>query len=151
MNIRDVAKMALPQFRRKGLTYQNCSWWFSPMSGRNGSIHITRKAGSPMESIQSVNAVEGRGLEGDRYFTGDGNFSDKDAASPDAPSREATLAESESVDALNLQLRTNFSAGEMRRNIVTRGVALNHLVGHEFQAGGVRLRGIRLCEPCDYL
>jgi steroid delta-isomerase-like uncharacterized protein len=104
-----------------------------------------------MESIQSVNAVAGRGLEGDRYFTGDGTFSDKDAASADAPSHEATLVESESVDALNLQLGTNFSAGEMRRNIVTRGIALNHLVGREFQVGGVRLRGIRLCEPCDHL
>ena len=121
------------------------------MSGSVVSIHITRTAGSPMESIQSVNAVAGRGLEGDRYFTGEGTFSDKDAASPDAPSREATLVESESVDALNLQLGTNFSAGEMRRNIVTRGVALNHLVGREFQVGGVRLRDIRLCEPCDHL
>ena len=121
------------------------------MSGSVVSIHITRTAGSPMESIQSVNAVAGRGLEGDRYFTGDGTFSDKDAASADAPSHEATLVESESVDALNLQLGTNFSAGEMRRNIVTRGVALNHLVGREFQVGGVRLRGIRLCEPCDHL
>ncbi len=121
------------------------------MRGSVVSIHITRVAGSPMESVQSINAVAGRGLEGDRYFTGDGTFSDKDAASPDAPSREATLVESESVDALNLQLGTNFSAGEMRRNIVTRGVALNHLVGREFQVGGVRLRGIRLCEPCDHL
>ncbi|MGA8266912.1 MAG: ester cyclase [Candidatus Acidiferrales bacterium] len=121
------------------------------MSGSIVSIHITRKAGSPMESVLAVNAVAGRGLEGDRYFTGDGTFSDKEAASADAPSREATLVESESVDALNLQLGTNFSAGEMRRNIVTRGVALNHLVGRVFQAGGVRLRGIRLCEPCDHV
>jgi steroid delta-isomerase-like uncharacterized protein len=121
------------------------------MSGSVVSIHITPKAGSPMESVLSVNAVAGRGLEGDRYFTGDGTFSDKEAAAADAPSREATLVESESVDALNLQLGTNFSAGEMRRNVVTRGVALNHLVGREFQAGGVRLRGIRLCEPCDHL
>jgi steroid delta-isomerase-like uncharacterized protein len=121
------------------------------MSGSVVSIHITRKAGSPMESVLSVSAVAGRGLEGDRYFTGDGTFSDKEAASEDAPSREATLVESESVDALNLQLGTEFSPGEMRRNIVTRGVALNHLVGRVFLAGGVRLRGIRLCEPCDHL
>ena len=43
------------------------------------------------------------------------------------------------------------AAGDARRNIVTRGVALNHLVGKEFTVGNVRIRGIRLCEPCDHL
>ena len=41
--------------------------------------------------------------------------------------------------------------GESRRNLVTRGVALNHLVGRDFQIGEVKARGIRLCEPCDHL
>ena len=41
--------------------------------------------------------------------------------------------------------------GETRRNVVTRNVALNHLVGREFQLGNVKVRGIRLCEPCEHL
>jgi MOSC domain-containing protein YiiM len=43
------------------------------------------------------------------------------------------------------------AAGEARRNVVTRGVPLNHLVGREFRIGAVKIRGIRLCEPCDHL
>jgi MOSC domain-containing protein YiiM len=43
------------------------------------------------------------------------------------------------------------SAGDTRRNILTEGVALNHLVGQEFSVGGARLRGIALCEPCSHL
>src|SRR5436853_7211819 len=43
------------------------------------------------------------------------------------------------------------SPGDARRNVITRGVPLNHLVGREFVVGGVRLRGIRLCEPCSHL
>jgi MOSC domain-containing protein YiiM len=48
-------------------------------------------------------------------------------------------------------IRSSLRAGEARRNIVTRNVPLNHLVGKEFAIGDVRIRGIRLCEPCDHL
>ena len=45
----------------------------------------------------------------------------------------------------------DITPGDARRNLVTRGIPLNHLVGHEFQIGEVKIRGIRLCEPCDHL
>lgn len=110
------------------------------------SIGIAPAAGAPMQAVELVRAVAGQGLEGDRYFTQSGTFS----ATPGA-GRGLTLIEAEAVEAMNAKLGTQFAPGDMRRNIVTRGVALNHLVGREFRVGGARVRGIRLCEPCDYL
>jgi steroid delta-isomerase-like uncharacterized protein len=99
-----------------------------------------------MQSMDSVHAVPGVGLEGDRYFTQQGTFSDTPGEG-----RDVTLIESEAVEALNAKLGTAFGPGEMRRNIVTRGVALNHLVNRDFRVGSALLRGIRLCEPCEHL
>jgi len=111
------------------------------------SIHITRAAGQPMETVAQARAVAGRGLEGDRYFLGTGYYSDK----PGAGGREVTLIETETLDALPAEGPIKISATESRRNIATTGVPLNHLVGREFLVGEVRLRGTRLCEPCRYL
>lgn len=110
------------------------------------SIHITAAAGLLMESVPEAHAVAGRGLEGDRYFTGTGYYSDKLGKG----GRELTLIETETLDALPA-LGVKLSAAESRRNIATTGVPLNHLVGREFRVGAVRLRGTRLCEPCRYL
>jgi MOSC domain-containing protein YiiM len=110
------------------------------------SIHITRAAGQPMETVPEARAIAGRGLEGDRYCLGTGYYSSK----PGAGGRELTLIETEALEALSA-LGVKLSAAESRRNIATAGVPLNHLVGREFQVGGVRLRGTRLCEPCRYL
>lgn len=114
--------------------------------GRVESIGITPAAKAPMLFVKAVRAVAGRGLEGDRYFTKDGTFSTEPGEG-----RDITLIESEAVEAMNAKLGTNFASGEMRRNIATRGIALNHLVAKDFRAGRALLRGIRLCEPCDYL
>ena len=116
------------------------------MHGRVISIQIAPGAGAPMQSAESVPAVAGQGLEGDRYFTKQGTYS----ATPGAV-RDVTLIESEAVEAMNSKLGTAFAPGAMRRNIVTRGVPLNHFVGHEFRVGEVRLRGEQLCQPCTYL
>src|SRR5215467_1339072 len=110
------------------------------------SIHVTTKAGLPMESLDHVQAIVGRGLEGDRYFAGVGYWSNRPGVS-----REVTLIEIEAIEALAREKSIAISAGAARRNVVTRGVPLNHLVGREFQVGAVRLRGTRLCEPCQYL
>jgi MOSC domain-containing protein YiiM len=110
------------------------------------SIHITSAAGQPMETVPEARAVPGRGLEGDRYFSGTGYYSKK----PGDGGRELTLIETETLEALPT-LGVKLSAPESRRNIATEGVPLNHLVGREFQVGAVRLRGTRLCEPCRYL
>ena len=65
--------------------------------------------------------------------------------------REITLIEIEAVEALARENNIQIEPGVARRNLVTRGVPLNHLVEREFQVGSVRLRGTRLCEPCQYL
>jgi MOSC domain-containing protein YiiM len=95
----------------------------------------------PMTRVGEATARAGLGLEGDRYFRPDGN----------EPDREITLIEAEAVEALVRDEKVPFEVDESRRNVVTRGVALNHLVGREFSVGAARLRGIRLCEPCDHL
>jgi MOSC domain-containing protein YiiM len=102
---------------------------------------------SPMCSQSKVRAVPGKGIEGDRYFAGNGTFS----RHPQKPDYEITLIESEKLDAFALEVGKPFTASHARRNLVTQGVDLNALVGKEFLVGEVRIRGIRLCEPCNYL
>lgn len=115
--------------------------------GKVESIHIASRPAEPTQAILEVRAVLGRGLEGDRNCGADASAPGK----PHRPDREVTLVESEALEALHRDCHVELSPGESRRNIVTRGVALNHLVGREFHVGEVVLRGIRLCEPCDHL
>ena len=96
-----------------------------------------------MRAFHEIAAIEGVGLDGDRYATRSGSFS----ARP-KPGRQLTLIEAEAIEALEFELGLVLTPGETRRNLVTRGVALNHLVGREFTVGSVRLRGHELCEPC---
>lgn len=110
------------------------------------SIHIAGDAEKPMTSVREARAVPGRGLEGDRYFAGTGTYSKKPH-----PDREVTLIEIEAVEALRRDYEIELQPGDSRRNIVTRNVPLNHLVGREFRIGDVALRGLRLCEPCGHL
>lgn len=99
-----------------------------------------------MRSVPRARAVPGKGLEGDRYSRASGTYSDQPS-----PAREITLIESEAIEAMARDNELRISPGDARRNVVTRGVALNHLVGRDFFVGDVRLRGIRLCEPCSHL
>jgi MOSC domain-containing protein YiiM len=110
------------------------------------SIHIAERGSAPMAAAAEARAVPGRGLEGDRYFKETGTYSNEPG-----PAREVTLIEIEALDALKRDYEIQLEPGNARRNIVTRGVALNHLVGLEFRVGPVTLRGIRLCEPCSHL
>jgi MOSC domain-containing protein YiiM len=117
------------------------------MKGTVVSLHVAARAAEPMVSVSVVRAVPGRGLERDRYHDRTGTYS----MGEPRPDRDVTLIEEEAVAALGRDYEVEVDAGDMRRNIVTRGVALNHLVGRDFCAGEVRLRGIRLCEPCRHL
>ncbi len=114
--------------------------------GQIVSIHVTAQAGAPMEARERVRVRAGVGIEGDRYATQTGAFSAKPK-----PGRQITFIEAEAIEALARELGVELAAGETRRNVVTRGVALNHLVGREFQVGSARFRGFELCEPCQYL
>ncbi|HJZ81520.1 MAG TPA: MOSC domain-containing protein [Pyrinomonadaceae bacterium] len=104
------------------------------------SINITAVAEGPMQSVNEVRAVPGSGLEGDRYFKPQSE-----------PSRELTLVEAEAIEAFRADFKIDFSLDATRRNVVTRGVPLNHLVGKEFWIGEVKARGLQLCEPCATL
>lgn len=113
--------------------------------GQVASIHIAPSAKAATVAVESVKAIPRVGLEGDRYALGTGTFYKPE------PSFELTLIEAEAIEAIRRDYKIELAAGEARRNIVTRGVALNHLVGREFLIGGVRFRGVRLCEPCEHL
>jgi MOSC domain-containing protein YiiM len=114
--------------------------------GKVLSIFVAGNAGVPMEAREEVTATAGRGIEGDRYAEGKGVWSSHPGAG-----REITLVEIEAIESLAHEKNIAIEPADTRRNLVTRGVPLNHLVGKEFQVGEVRLVGIRLCEPCQYL
>ncbi len=116
------------------------------MSGRVVGIYVTPEARADPEERHEVRAVAGRGLEGDRYFEGTGTWSKKTG-----PHRQVTLIEAEAVEAVRRDQGLDLAPGRIRRNIVTEGVALNHLVEREFTVGEARFRGIKLCEPCGHL
>ena len=99
-----------------------------------------------MESHSEVQAVAGRGLEGDRYFSGTGSWSNGDPTE-----REVTLIESEQLAWFEEKTGQALASSECRRNIITQGIALNELVGVRFHVGEVEVDGLRLCEPCSYL
>ncbi len=117
-----------------------------PWAGEVVSINVADSAEATMRSVDRVHAVPGKGLEGDRYFRARGTYSDRPG-----PAREITLIELEAIEAMARDNEIRIAPGDARRNVVTRGVPLNHLVGREFQVGAVRLRGVRLCEPCSHL
>jgi MOSC domain-containing protein YiiM len=116
------------------------------LEGRVIALFAATKAGATVVPITEAHAVPGRGIEGDRYYTRTGTFSDKSG-----DGREVTLIEIEAVEAAKRDYGIEIRPGQSRRNIVTRGVPLNHLVGREFDVGKVKLKGIRLCEPCEHL
>ncbi|MGE3803858.1 MAG: MOSC domain-containing protein [Gemmataceae bacterium] len=114
--------------------------------GKLLGIYVAAAKTADLVAVEQVEASLGRGLEGDRYCVGAGTFS-----KPDQVDREVTLIEMEALEALAREENIELSPGKARRNLVTRGVPLNHLVGREFTVGEVKLRGIRLCEPCKHL
>ncbi|HZZ78032.1 MAG TPA: MOSC domain-containing protein [Gemmataceae bacterium] len=114
--------------------------------GQLAGIFVSAKKGADLQSIDSVEAIAGRGLVGDRYFAKEGTFSDKDG-----PDREVTLIEEEALAGLAREYEITLLPAQARRNLLTRGVPLNHLVGQTFRVGDVVLRGLRLCEPCGHL
>lgn len=110
------------------------------------SIHIATAASAPILSVAEVQAIAGKGLEGDRYYLQTGTYSKTPGSG-----REVTLIEIEAMEALRREYEIDIDAEQARRNIVTRGVALDHLIDREFVVGEVLLRGTRLCEPCSHL
>ena len=99
------------------------------------AIHLGAAGASELWTVDSVRAVAGKGLEGDRHFHEEGA----------TPGQALTLVEAEVVEDVGLP------AGETRRQITVRGVRLNELVGKRFRVGEVECLGVELCEPCSHL
>ena len=100
----------------------------------------------PAGLVERVRAVAGRGLEGDRYFDGTGFF-----YLPENTGQALTLIEAEALEALANEAGLVLSPADARRNLVTRGIRLNELVGKRFRVGAVECYGQRLCPPCAHL
>ncbi len=109
------------------------------MSGRVEAIFIAPQHGELPRAVDSVQAVAGKGLEGNRYF---------DKGRPEA---ELTLIEAEALETLRTEHGIELDPAASRRNVLTRGIGLNDLVGMRFQVGAVECLGIELCEPCRHL
>jgi MOSC domain-containing protein YiiM len=107
------------------------------------SIWIGPVTPGPVSAVRTVRAIAGRGLDGDRHLAPAG----RSAAAGEA----LTLIEAEALEAIAVEHGIHLEPGGSRRNVVTRGIDLNALVGREFTVGGVRCRGVELCEPCRAL
>jgi MOSC domain-containing protein YiiM len=105
-------------------------------------IFTASRKGTDLESREQAEVVAGGGLDGDRYCR---------QAGKGKPDQEITLIEIEALEALGRESDIPLTPAQARRNLVTRGVPLNHLIDKEFSVGSVLLRGIRLCEPCGHL
>jgi MOSC domain-containing protein YiiM len=115
--------------------------------GRVVGLYMAPVQGAPMEGHDEVRAVAGVGLDGDRYASGEGKYT----RSADNGKRAITLIEREAVAGARREYDIELEEHEARRNVVTEGVPLNHLVGRTFRVGDVVLRGFKLAEPCAYL
>jgi MOSC domain-containing protein YiiM len=99
------------------------------------AIHIGPVESGELEAVESVSAVAGQGLEGDRHFHPEGA----------PPGNALTLVEEEVVEDVGL------APGGTRRQVTVRGIALNDLIGKRFRVGEVECYGIEICEPCNHL
>jgi MOSC domain-containing protein YiiM len=105
-------------------------------------IFIASARGEPTRPVGAARAIAGQGLEGDRHF----------APEPvERSGNDLTLIEAEALEALAAEHGIELGPGESRRNVVTRGIALNDLVGQRFRVGDVECLGRELCEPCRHL
>ena len=110
------------------------------MPGRIEQIFIAPRKGAPVRACEYVEAIAGAGLEGDRY-------TDPRNQDP-GEETQVTLIEVEHIEAFNAATGLAMRPDGPRRNLVTRGVSLNDLVGKRFRVGEAILEGRELCEPC---
>jgi MOSC domain-containing protein YiiM len=116
------------------------------VAGTVEAIVVAPEAEVAMVSVGQATARAGRGLEGDRYHARRGTFTNVHGRGHDL-----TLIEAEVLEGLRLPSDARLAAEDARRNVVTRGIDLNALVGRRFRIGDVECVGQRLCEPCAHL
>ena len=103
-------------------------------------IGIAKLKHNPIETVNSIEVFEGKGIEGDRKFQEN-----------NAKDQQLTLIESENIDYYNKKYNTSFSYLVFRRNLITKNIKLNDLVGKTLLIGNVKVKGIDLCRPCKEL
>lgn len=119
-------------------------------NGTLEAIHLGATHGAEPKGCSSAVVVEGVGLEGDRYGTARTRKQKTPKAGFEGED-QITLIEAEALEALTRDEDLRVTAAQTRRNLLVRGVPLNHLVGRRFRVGVVVLEGVRLCEPCGHL
>lgn len=118
------------------------------IKGKITGIYITPDEGEKIIEVPNVEAVAGIGLKGDRNYTSQLSIP-KDKRNPE---KELTLVEQKSVNMLNESGEFGtVHPGDLRRNLVTKGIDLNRLIGKVFFVGEVKAKGLELCEPCRHL
>jgi len=103
-------------------------------------LGISVNNNKPINEVSSINVLANKGVVGDRHFK---EFND--------PYNQLTLIESENIDYYNIKYSLNIPYVDFRRNIITKGIKLNDLVGKKILIGKVQLEGIDLCRPCRHL
>jgi len=103
-------------------------------------LGVTENSNKKIKEVKTINVLANKGIIGDRHFQ---EIND--------PYNQISLIESESIDNYNIKFGLNISYIDFRRNVITKGVRLNDLVGKKFKVGAVALVGIDLCRPCKHL
>ena len=118
--------------------------------GRVEAIHVAPEAGAPMQRTETVEAIAGKGLRGDRYFDDAGTWSEAGPEGRDIR-RDVTLFEAEALRVVARDHDIQLDPADHRRNVTTRGAAVDHLLDERFRIGDAVFEGIELCEPCSHL
>ena len=103
-------------------------------------LGITDTNNRKIKEVESIEVLENKGVIGDRHFN---EFND--------PYCQLSLIESENIDYYNFKYGQNIPYVDFRRNIVTKGIELNNLVGKKIMVGSVKIEGVDLCRPCKHL
>ena len=103
-------------------------------------LGIAAKNNQPIKEVNSIEVLANKGIVGDRHFH---DFND--------PYNQLSLIESENIDEYNIKFGLNIPYINFRRNIITKGIQLNDLIGKKLQIGNVELDGVELCRPCRHL
>jgi MOSC domain-containing protein YiiM len=117
------------------------------MRGTVEQIFIAERSGQPMRSVDEVVGEAERGLLGDRHC----RPLDAPPLSPSERVPDISLVEAEVLESLRHEHGIEFGASETRRNILTRGIRLNDLIGRQFRLGELLCEGVEICEPCIHV
>ena len=103
-------------------------------------LGIAAKNNQQIKEVNSIEVLANKGIVGDRHFN---DIND--------PYNQLSLIESENIDEYNIKSGLDIPYINFRRNIITKGIQLNNLIGKKIQIGNVELEGVELCRPCRHL